>query len=160
TVRLEHERRAVTRPEPAATDGKPVLSVRNLGKIYGGGGGWFGGKSFALKAVDDVSLDLYPGENLGIVGESGSGKTTLGRRSLRPVEPPPGPTAYHLPDGPVREVTALPKQELRSYHRDVRLVCQDPFASLNPRVTVKDVIGDPLVVSGLARRAELERRVG
>jgi peptide/nickel transport system ATP-binding protein len=160
TVRLEHERRAVTRPEPAKTDGKPVLSVRNLSKIYGGGGGWFGGKSFALKAVDDVSLDLYPGENLGIVGESGSGKTTLGRLILRTVEPTSGSITYHPPDGPVLDVTALTKQQLRGYHRDVRLVFQDPFASLNPRMTVKDVIGDPLLVSGLARGAELERRVG
>jgi peptide/nickel transport system ATP-binding protein len=133
--------------------------VRNLGKTYGGGGSWFGGKSYALKAVDDVSLDLYPGENLGIVGESGSGKTTLGRLILRTVEPSSGSITYCPPDGRVVDVTALSKQELRAYHRDVRLVFQDPFASLNPRMTVKDIIGDPLFVSGAARGTALEKRV-
>jgi len=162
TVRLEQERRAVTRPAAAGGTGpKPVLSLRNLTKVYGGGGrGWFGGKEFALKAVDDVSLDLFPGENLGIVGESGSGKTTLGRLILRIVEPTSGAITYHPPDGRTVDVMALNKRELRAYHRDVRLVFQDPFASLNPRLTVKDIIGDPLVVSGMAHGTELERRVG
>ncbi len=159
TLRLEQERRELTRPAPVEAAAKPVLTVRNLGKVYGGARSWFGGKSYALKAVDDVSLDLYPGENLGIVGESGSGKTTLGRLILRTVEPSSGSITYFPPDGRVVDVTALSKQELRTYHRDVRLVFQDPFASLNPRMTVKDIIGDPLLVSGAARGAALETRV-
>jgi peptide/nickel transport system ATP-binding protein len=159
TVRLEQERRAVTRPAVATGEIKPVLSVRNLCKVYGGGRSWLGGKSFELKAVDDVSLDLYPGENLGIVGESGSGKTTLGRLILRTVEPTSGTITYAPSDGRSVDVTALSKRDLRAYHRDVRLVFQDPFASLNPRMTVKDIIGDPLAVSGLAHGAALEKRV-
>ncbi|MBY5568756.1 ABC transporter ATP-binding protein [Rhizobium leguminosarum] len=134
---------------------QPILSVRNLGKIYG----WHG-KSNTLRAVDDASFDLYPGENFGIVGESGSGKTTLGRLILRTVEPTSGSINYRGRDGGEIDVTKLTKRELRTFHREVRLVFQDPFASLNPRMTVKEVIGDPLVVNGLAKGKALEDRVG
>jgi peptide/nickel transport system ATP-binding protein len=159
TVRLSEERRALALPASIMPDAKPVLEVRNLTKVYGGNRGLFGGKSFALKAVDDVSFDLYPGENLGIVGESGSGKTTLGRLILRTVEPTSGRVTYHDRDGHAVDVTGLNRSGLRRFHRDVRLVFQDPFASLNPRMTVKDVIADPLVVSGAANGAALEARV-
>jgi peptide/nickel transport system ATP-binding protein len=159
TVRLSEERRALTLPTVIEPGAKPVLEVRNLTKVYGGNRGLFGGKSFALKAVDDVSFDLYPGENLGIVGESGSGKTTLGRLILRTVEPTSGRVTYHDRNKRAVDVTVQNKAGLRAFHRDVRLVFQDPFASLNPRMTVKDVIGDPLVVSGAATGAALEARV-
>lgn len=101
-----------------------ILSVRNLGKIYG----WHG-KSNTLRAVDDASFDLYPGENLGIVGESGSGKTTLGRLILRTVEPTSGSISYRGKDGSEIDVTKLTKRELRTFHREVRLV----FRTLSPR---------------------------
>jgi peptide/nickel transport system ATP-binding protein len=160
TVRLEQERRAVTKTAPPVmATPKPVLSIRNLNKAFGGGGGWFGGKRYALHAVNDVSFDLYPGENLGIVGESGSGKTTLGRLILRTVEPTSGTITYHPAEGETIDVTALSKQQLRGYHRDVRLVFQDPFSSLNPRMTVKEIVGDPLVVSGVATGEAMEQRV-
>ncbi|EUB99636.1 Nickel-transporting ATPase, Polyamine-transporting ATPase [Rhizobium sp. CF080] len=133
---------------------RPILSVRNLGKTFG----WHG-KTNSLRAVDDANFDLYPGENLGIVGESGSGKTTLGRLILRTVEPTTGSVIYHNKDSSEVEVTSLTKKELRGFHREVRLVFQDPFASLNPRMTVKEVIGDPLVVNGLAKGKVLEERV-
>ena len=138
----------------------PVLSVRDLTKLYGGGGRLFGGARYGIRAVDAASFDLWPGENLGIVGESGSGKTTLGRLILRTVEPTSGTITYNEREGSATDVTKLSKRELRSYHRDVRLVFQDPFASLNPRLTVKEVIGDPLFVAGQAKGAALERRVG
>jgi peptide/nickel transport system ATP-binding protein len=159
TVRLSEERRALTHPVGIEPTVKPVLEVRNLTKTFGGSRGFFGGKSFAVKAVDDVCFDLYPGENLGIVGESGSGKTTLGRLILRTVEPTSGKVTYHDREGRTVDVTGLSKAGLRAFHRDVRLVFQDPFSSLNPRMTVKDVIGDPLVVTGGATGAELEKRV-
>ncbi len=133
---------------------KPILSIRNLGKTFG----WHG-KANALRAVDDANFDLYPGENLGIVGESGSGKTTLGRLILRTVEATTGSVIYRNQSGAEVEVASLAKKELRSFHRDVRLVFQDPFASLNPRMTVKEVIGDPLIVNGLAKGKALEERV-
>ena len=157
TVKLEQNRRAVTR-KPAPAEPKVVLSARNLTKLYGGGGGWLGGKSYAVKAVDDVSFDLLAGENLGIVGESGSGKTTLGRMLLRTVEATSGSVTYFAEDGPI-EVTSLSKRALRRFHRDVRLVFQDPFASLNPRMSVRDIIGDPLLVSGRMKGRALDERV-
>jgi len=158
TVKLEANPRAATRAVPVAPGTQPILSVRNLTKHYGAQAGWFGKSSGAVRAVDDVSLDLFPGENLGIVGESGSGKTTLGRLILRTVEPTSGTTTY-MGEGGLVDVTSLSRRDLRRFHRDVRLVFQDPFASLNPRMTVRDIIGDPLRVAGLARGAELERRV-
>ena len=117
--------------------------------------GWLKADSYALKAVDDVSFDLHPGENLGIVGESGSGKTTLGRLILRTVEPTSGSVIYRDRGGQAIDVTALGKRGLKAFHRDVRLVFQDPFASLNPRMTVKQIIGDPLYVSRSRRAAPL-----
>jgi len=159
TVKLEQNQRAddQSAPDPATTR-QPVLSVRHLSKLYGASTSWFGGHGHAIKAVDDVSFDLYPGENLGIVGESGSGKTTLGRLILRTVEPSAGQVTY-LGQGEPVEVTGLNKRQLKGFHRDVRLVFQDPFASLNPRMTVKEIIGDPLIVSDTMRGAALERRV-
>jgi peptide/nickel transport system ATP-binding protein len=155
TVKLTHHAEAAV---PAAavstTPPMPVLSVRNLSKVFG----WHGNAN-TVKAVDDASFDLYPGENLGIVGESGSGKTTLGRLILRTVEPTTGTVLFRGGDGRETDVTKLTKKELRAFHREVRLVFQDPFASLNPRMTVKEVIGDPLIVSGLAKGKALEERV-
>jgi peptide/nickel transport system ATP-binding protein len=106
-----------------------------------------------------VDLDLYPGENLGIVGESGSGKTTLGRLILRVVEPSTGSVIYRLADGKIVDVATLDKAGLRRFHADVRLVFQDPFASLNPRWTVKQIVGDPLFVKGLMHGRRLEEKV-
>jgi peptide/nickel transport system ATP-binding protein len=157
TVKLEEDRRAVTRLDELPRDVQPVLEVRNLTKVYGTGG-FFLGSKYALKAVDDVSFDLYPGENLGIVGESGSGKTTLGRLILQTVPPTSGSVRYFAGGDPV-EVTALTKRQLRGFHREVRLVFQDPYSSLNPRMTVKQIVGDPLYTTGRARGAELEKRV-
>jgi peptide/nickel transport system ATP-binding protein len=160
TVKLEQNRRALTNPASvAARTVKPMLEVRGLTKVYGGLGGVFRSSNYAIKAVDDVSFDLYPGENLGVVGESGSGKTTLGRLVLRTVESTSGSVVFNKRDGSASDVLKLTKRELRNYHRDVRLVFQDPFASLNPRMTVKEVIGDPLFVSGIARGPALEQRV-
>ncbi|MDX0850620.1 dipeptide ABC transporter ATP-binding protein [Sinorhizobium medicae] len=169
TVKLESGAAIRALPASLTPSVEPVLSVRNLTKIYGAPSRMFarsGGRG--LVAVDDASLDLFPGENLGIVGESGSGKTTLGRMILRIVEPTSGTVTYRADatSAPV-DVTALGKVDLRRYHQDVRLIFQDPFASLNPRMTVKQIIGDPLVISkGMSgkavevRVAELMRKVG
>jgi peptide/nickel transport system ATP-binding protein len=159
TVKLDENRRAVASVEDLPQTVKPVLEVRNLTKVYGAGG-FFRSSGHALTAVDDVSFDLYPGENLGIVGESGSGKTTLGRLILQTVKPSSGSVRYLSRDDTWSEVTTLSKRQMQSFHRDVRLVFQDPFSSLNPRMTVKQIIGDPLHTSGVARGAALEKRVG
>jgi peptide/nickel transport system ATP-binding protein len=157
---LKLETKADTAPAlPVDTEVQPVLSIRNLGKTYGGASSLLGRKSYALKAVDDVSLDLYPGENLGIVGESGSGKTTLGRLILRVVEPTSGSVHYRQRDGETIDVGRLDRQGLKRFHADVRLIFQDPFGSLNPRMNVKRIVGDPLYINGLAKGRALEHRV-
>ncbi|HEV7719384.1 MAG TPA: ABC transporter ATP-binding protein [Arsenicitalea sp.] len=146
------------RPTPIANV-SPILSVRNLTKVYGGTKTLLGKTKFALRAVDDVSFDLYPGENLGIVGESGSGKTTLGRLILRTVEPTSGVVTYRDREHHDVDVTKLSRHDLRRFHADVRLVFQDPFASLNPRMTVKEIIADPLVVNGVLHGKAVEEKV-
>ncbi|MGF9694478.1 ABC transporter ATP-binding protein [Rhizobium sp. 0TCS1.26] len=161
TVKLESGAKARVLPASLTPSVEPVLSVRNLSKIYGAPSRLFARSSGrGLVAVDDANLDLFPGENLGIVGESGSGKTTLGRMILRIVEPTSGTVTYRA-DGTAApiDVTSLGKVDLRRYHQDVRLIFQDPFASLNPRMTVKQIIGDPLVISkGMSGQA-VETRV-
>ncbi|MGI2034048.1 ABC transporter ATP-binding protein [Rhizobium panacihumi] len=161
TVKLESGVAGRGLPASLAPSVAPVLSVRNLTKVYGAPSRMFSRSgSRGLVAVDDANLDLFRGENLGIVGESGSGKTTLGRMILRIVEPTSGSVTYRADEAasPV-DVTTLGKADLRRYHQDVRLIFQDPFASLNPRMTVKQIIGDPLVISkGMSGRA-VEARV-
>lgn len=153
TVRLDT---AVKRIAPNRA-GQPLLQARGLTKGFGATN-WRGKKTYEIKAVDDVSLDLWPGENLGIVGESGSGKTTLGRMLLRIVEPSEGSILWHGDEG-AEEVTQMQRPDLARYRSAVRLVFQDPFASLNPRMTVKQVIADPLVVAGGMSDAALDTRV-
>lgn len=156
TVKLEQNRKSSIKKVDA--DAPVLLSARNLTKVYGASTAWFGGSSFAVKAVDDVSFDLRAGENLGIVGESGSGKTTLGRMLLRIIEPTSGTVTFAGEKGPV-DVTGLSKRQLRTFHKDVRLIFQDPFASLNPRMTVRDIVGDPLVVSRKMNAKAIDDRV-
>jgi oligopeptide/dipeptide ABC transporter ATP-binding protein len=115
-----------------------------------------------VHAVEDVSLSIGKGETLGLVGESGSGKSTLGRSVLRLVEPTAGRIELEGED-----ITAIPAKRLRPYRRRMQIVFQDPYSSLNPRLTVGTIVGEPLLVHGLAnarersqRVAELLRRVG
>ena len=138
-----------------------ILSVRDLTKVYKPRQTLFRSRMKGeVKAVDAVSFDLMAGESLGIVGESGSGKTTLGRLILRVVEPTSGTVTYQPQPGQTIEVGSLDKRALRKVHQDIRLIFQDPFASLNPRMTVKQIVGDPLVVNRVATGAAMEARVG
>ena len=156
TLKLE---RPAARVRPATEAAPvPVISVRGLTKTFGAKT-WTGRTKYAVTAVDDANLDLYPGENLGIVGESGSGKTTLGRLMLRIAEPTAGSVTFRPGDGREIDVMARSKRELADYRRQVRLVFQDPYASLNPRMTVKQIIGDPLYVTGAARGRALTDKV-
>ena len=154
---LKLERRAAASGE--VNRSAPILSVHNLGKVFQRASGFFRRSTTTLRAVEDASFDLFPGENLGIVGESGSGKTTLGRMILRTLEPSGGTVTYRRRDGATLRVTELGRQELKQFRREVRLVFQDPFASLNPRLTVQDIIGDPLRIGGLARGQARRERV-
>lgn len=135
----------------------PILSVRGLQKTFSGKS-WTGKKSYEIKAVKNVNFDLLPGENLGIVGESGSGKTTLGRLILRVEEPTSGSIIFD-DDGVKADVISMQRRQLMKYRQAVRLIFQDPFASLNPRMTVKQIIADPLIVSGDVKGSALNDRV-
>jgi ABC-type oligopeptide transport system ATPase subunit len=120
----------------------PLLEIRNLTKIFPHSESPFGGKSRGeVRAVDDVSLDIYAGETLGLVGESGSGKSTLGRLILRLIEPTSGTVRL---EG--RDLLAASRGEMRRLRRDLQIIFQDPFASLDPRFRVEDVIAEPLII--------------
>jgi peptide/nickel transport system ATP-binding protein len=138
---------------------RKLLEVRSLSMTYGGRGGLFRKAGAGLRAVDDVSFDLYEGENLGIVGESGSGKSTLGNCVIRVLEPSSGEVRYTTGSGEVVDLSKLSHRRLRPVHREIRMVFQDPFASLNPRMTVGQVVGEPLLVNGVARGRALRERV-
>ena len=150
----------------ASASGEPVmprriLSVRGLGKTYEIGRGAFGGRAKgALRAVDDVSFDLMAGENLGIVGESGSGKTTLGRLIMRTVEPTDGQVIFHPTPAESIDIGKLSRAGMKQVYRQIRFVFQDPFSSLNPRMNVRQIIGEPMLINGVASGRELTRRVG
>ena len=132
-----------------------LLSVRALSKRFPIRGGFFGREVEAVHAVDEVSLDVAPGETLGLVGESGCGKSTTGRCILRLIEPSSGEIWFQG-----RDVTHTTGDELRRMRRDMQIMFQDPFASLNPRHTVGAIIGEALIIHGLARNArEREEKV-
>jgi peptide/nickel transport system ATP-binding protein len=156
TLKLEQP---AQRPVPAAEAGS-ILTVRNLGKTYQLGVGAFGGKAKGtLRAVDDVSLELKAGETLGIVGESGSGKTTLGRLILRTVEPTDGEVVYSPAGATPVAVRGLDKAGLRSLYSEIRFIFQDPFASLNPRMTVRQIVGEPLLINRRGSSSAVNARV-
>jgi len=144
----------------------PLVEIANLTKIYAQNESAFGGRSRSrneVRAVDDVSLDIHPGETLGLVGESGSGKSTLGRLILRLIEPTSGSIRF---EG--RDLLAASPSEMRRLRRDMQIIFQDPFASLDPRFRIEQIIAEPLLIHGngtaksgiRARVVELLRAVG
>ncbi len=138
-----------------------ILEVRDLTMTFGGSdGGWFSRPQKGFVAVDAVSFDVKRGETFGIVGESGSGKTTLGRCILRVVDPSEGSIKFLPRDGSDVELATAPIDQMRQIWRKVRMIFQDPQASLNPRLRVIDVVGQALQkTEGLKGRA-LSERVG
>jgi oligopeptide transport system ATP-binding protein len=121
-----------------------LVEVRNLKKVYAGSRTMLGRDSGEVRAVDDVSLDINAGETLGLVGESGSGKSTLGRLILRLVEPTSGTVRF---DG--RDVLAASGSELRQLRRQMQIIFQDPFGSLDPRMRVEEIVTEPLRIHGM-----------
>ena len=123
---------------------EPILKINNLSKEYPIKSGLFSASTKIIKAVNDISFDVYPGETLGLVGESGCGKTTLGRSILRLIEPTGGSIDFEGTD-----ITKLNKSAMRQTRRDMQLIFQDPYSSLNPRLTIGDAIMEPLQVHQL-----------
>lgn len=149
--RLEKPAAAKVRP---AADAKPILKVEGLKLHFEKKEGFLQRVTDVTKAVDDVSFTLKQGEALGIVGESGSGKTTVGRCITRVYDPNAG-----LIDYSGQNLVTASAEQLRQIRKQVRMIFQDPFASLNPRMTIKQIIGEPLVVNKIAKGQELEDRV-
>ncbi|MFQ5401201.1 MAG: ABC transporter ATP-binding protein [Anaerolineae bacterium] len=136
-----------------------LLEVENLRKFFPLRAGRFGASTQTVKAVDDVSFYINKGETLGLVGESGSGKTTVGRAILRAFEPTSGKVYFQLKEGEVADVLALNRKELKAFRQHMQMIFQDPYSSLNPRMTVRDIIAEPLVVNKVVRGKELNERV-
>ena len=134
---------------------EPLLSVRNLVKYFPIKGGLFSREVARVHAVDGVSFEINAGETLGLVGESGCGKSTTGRCILRLIEPTAGEVWF---EG--KNVTTMDKRSLRALRRDLQIIFQDPYASLNPRMTVGSIVGEALIIHKLAKtRREREEKV-
>jgi peptide/nickel transport system ATP-binding protein len=142
---------------------EPILSVRHLKTYFPGKRDFFGRTLSWTKAVDDVSFDVYPGETLGLVGESGCGKTTLARTVLRLIEPTDGQIFFKGQD-----LIRLGKEELRRLREQIQIIFQDPYSSLNPRMTIGAILTEPMKVHGmfnskgrrLDRAVEIMEKVG
>ncbi len=142
---------------PAA---QPLLSVRGLCKHYPVfSQGVIRRQISLIRACDDVSFDLLPGETLGLVGESGSGKTTTGRAILRAIRPTAGEVLFCCANGSIVDLARLSDSQLKPLRTQMQMIFQDPFSSLNPRMTVQQIVSEPMVIHRLARGSELEDRV-
>lgn len=130
-----------------------LISLENLQVYYSIGGGLFSSAK-TVKAVDGVSIDIKKGETLGLVGESGCGKSTLGRAVLRLTEPTGGKVFYNGKD-----LAHLPQRSMREQRKHLQMIFQDPYASLNPRMTVGNIIGEPIRTFGLATRKTVKTKV-
>jgi peptide/nickel transport system ATP-binding protein len=144
-------------PDPRPDE--PLLDVRGLTMHFPVRRNAFGRTVAHNRAVEGVDLSIQAGETLGLVGESGCGKTTLGRCVVRILKPVAGEIRYRDPQGRTVDLAALPTRQVRPYQRQIRIIFQDPFSSLNPRMTLLQIIGDPLRTNRLASGSELEDRV-
>ena len=135
-----------------------LLEVSELKKYFPIISGFFNKVVGQVRAVDGVSFSLFEGECLGLVGESGSGKTTVGRTLLRAYNPTDGEIRFHH-DGEEVDIARASEDQLKTLRRHMQMIFQDPYASLNPRMTVFDIIGEPLIIHGVKNRTERETRV-
>ena len=131
---------------------KTILEVKNLSKVYESNG-------TSVKALSDVSLTVRQGETVGIVGESGCGKTTLGRCIVRGIDATSGQVLFHTEEDGVIDFLKATKAQMKKYRKDIQMIFQDPYASLDPRMTVFDIISEPLRYNTKLSQREIEQTV-
>ena len=141
------------------TNSANILEVKNLVKYFPIQKGFLKRHVGDVRAVDDVSFSIETGETLALVGESGCGKTTTSRCILRAIEPTSGEVNFVTKDDQTVDVTQLGKEALRELRQDMQMIFQDPFSSLNPRMMLLDIVGEPLLVHGMKSRADRADRV-
>ena len=133
---------------------EPIVQIKNLKKYFTVETNLLGQPTSVLKAVDDVSFDIYKGEAFGLVGESGCGKTTIGKMLVNLYRPTSGSIVFEGKD-----LTKLNEGERREYCKDIQLIFQDPYASLNPRMTIGDIIAEPIRINKLLPASDIEGRI-
>ena len=131
-----------------------LIEVKNLKKYFPVASSGFFQNANYVKAVDDVTFDIYKGETLGIVGESGCGKSTMGRILVTLLDSTSGEIIF---EG--KEVNAIRKNNRKDMSKNIQIIFQDPYASLNPRMTIGDIIGEPMKINGIASDDELEKKL-
>jgi peptide/nickel transport system ATP-binding protein len=150
-----------TNETPLKTNGKPqnpqmdeklLLDVKGLQKFFPIRKGFLQKTVGHVRAVDDVNFFIRKGETLSLVGESGCGKTTTSRCILRAIQPSDGSVLFRTREGEVVDIAQLPHSRLRTLRREMQMIFQDPFSSLNPRMTLLDIVGEPLLVNGVTSR--------
>jgi oligopeptide/dipeptide ABC transporter ATP-binding protein len=136
-----------------------LISVRGAKKYFPVTEGWFNRQVATIKAVDDITFDIRKGETFGLVGESGSGKSSIARLILRAYDLTGGEILFRRASGEVIDITTLGDREMRDLRREMQMIFQDPYSSLNPRMTLLDLVGEPMVIHGVGSAGEIRDRV-
>ena len=136
-----------------------LISVRGLKKYFPIHAGWRKRHVGDIKAIDDVSLDIKKGETFGLVGESGSGKSTVARLMLRAYSLTDGQILFRRSSGDVIDISRLSEREMRAMRQEMQMIFQDPYSSLNPRMTLLELVGEPMVIHGVGNQAQIRDRV-